>query len=220
VTDSLDEHGQPPRRFYAARIQDRAIQEMLGLIKGVVCDGVITDEECKAFTRWMIANDDAVQCWPGNILAERIVSIFADGMIDKDERHNLYELFCDTVGDGGSREALRVNYSTRLPFDEPVPQIQFPDRTFVLTGQFVYGPRAKCEAEITQRGGRCRDRIVKDPHTVVVGTIASRAWIQSDWGRKIEKAVEYRDAGAGVQIVSEETWTGALGSRPPLKLIR
>jgi NAD-dependent DNA ligase len=206
----LDEHGQPPRRFYVARVEDRAIHEMLGLVKGIVCDGIVTNEECQAFARWLNANPDATSAWPGKVLARRILEVFADGTVEATERHDLYELFCDTVGDGGNAESLAQNYSTRLPFDDPAPQITFAGRTFVLTGQFIFGSRARCEREIASRDGRCHATVVKQPHTLVVGTIASRSWIQSDWGRKIEKAVQFRDAGVGVQIVSEETWLGAL----------
>jgi hypothetical protein len=216
----LDEHGQPPRRFYVARAQDRAVHEMLGMVKGIVCDGVLNDEECQAFARWLIANPEANSVWPGRVLAERLVAIFADGKIDPVERHELYELFCDTAGDGGNA-SLKKNYSTRLPFDDPPPAITFNAQTFVLTGQFIFGIRAKCEREILARGGRCHDTVIKQPHTLVIGTIASHAWIQTDWGRKIEQAVAWRDSGTAIRIVSEEHWTDALATtRPNLELVR
>lgn len=93
----------------ARRVSDRTIQEMLGLVKGMVCDGVVSEEECISFGRWLRANQPAISTWPGNILARRLESIYEDGVIDATERHELYELLCDTVGDGGNDKALDEN---------------------------------------------------------------------------------------------------------------
>ncbi len=210
----MDDPADVPPHFYQRRITDRAIQEMLGMAKGMVCDGEVTEEECKAFARWLTANPHVTSTWPGSVLAERILSVFEDGIVTKDERHELYELMCDTVGDGGNAQALAANFSTRLPFDDPVPTIRFDSPPFVFTGTFCFGTRAKCEAEVIQRGGKCWPRIVRQPLTLVIGRLATQAWIQSDYGRKIEKAVEYRSAGVGIQIVGEESWTRAFRTRP------
>jgi NAD-dependent DNA ligase len=207
---TLDPEIHVPVSFNASRIRDRTVHEMLGVVKGMECDGVVSEEECAALSRWMIANSDASSAWPGDILATRLYKIFEDGVVTADERHELYELLCDTIGDGGHSESLAVNYSTRLPFDDPPPAIVFPGNTFVLTGKFIFGLRASCEAEILARGGRCAPAVLKQPHILVIGTLASRSWIQSDFGRKIERAVEWREQGIGIKIVSEESWTRAL----------
>ena len=195
----------------ARRVSDRTIQEMLGLVKGMVCDGVVSEGECASLGRWLNANQPAISTWPGNVLAKRLMSIYEDGVIDANERHQLYELLCDTVGDGGNNAALDLNYSTRLPLDDPAPLVEIPGRTFVLTGKFIYGLRGKCEQAILVRGGRCRETIIKQPLTLVIGTIGSRDWIQSSHGRKIEAAVHHREAGVPIQIIGEDTWMQALG---------
>lgn len=196
--------------FYSARVRDRQIHEMLGLLKGMVCDGLISDDEIFSFKTWLIANPLAATTWPGEVLARRVIKIHADGVIDVTERHELYELFCDTAGGGGSPEATKVNRATRLPFDDPPPAIVFNRDPFVLTGAFVYGPREKCEQAIEDRGGHCLPRLVKQPLTLVVGMIGSNAWIQSGFGRKIETAMKHRESGVPISIVSEERWTEAL----------
>jgi len=100
-----------------------------------------------------------------------------------------------------------AEFATRAPIDDPEPVITFPDRTFVLTGQFVWGARSRCEAAIIERGGLVAPSITRRTHYVVIGIHASRDWIHSAHGRKIEKAVEYRRTGIPLAIVSEEHWT-------------
>lgn len=207
----LDEDGQPPRAVYYHRAVARQIQEMLGLVKGLVCDGELSDGEIASFRKWLDANPDATSRWPGRELAGRIMRALSDGHIDATERHELYELFCDTAGDGGD-QALARPFATQLPFDDPAPAMIFGGRLFCFTGAFAFGTRARCEEVVVSRGGRCHRTVVKKPMTLVVGVLGSDAWVQAAWGRKIEKAVQYRDDGVGIQIVSEGHWVQAVST--------
>ncbi len=46
---------------------------------------------------------------------------------------------------------------------------------------------------------------------VVLGTYVTPAWARQSFGRKIEKAMEYRDRkGTGLRIVHENDWMRAL----------
>lgn len=205
----LDENGQPPRQFYYDRAVARQIQEMLGLVKGMVCDGTITDPEIASFRNWLQVNPDATARWPGRDLARRIGQVFDDGRVDAAERHDLYELLCDTVGDGGE-DSLERPFATQLPLDSPPPAIVFAGETFCFTGTFAFGSRKDCEQAVAERGGRCHPTVLKRPMTLVIGINASDAWIQAPYGRKIEKAVAYRDQGIGIQIVGESHWAKAV----------
>lgn len=208
----IDDYGTPKARgLYYARAADRDVHEMLGMVKGLVCDGVLNDMEISAFKQWLVNHPDCIAFYPGKHLAERIVAIYADGQIDEPERHELYEMFCDTVG-AGEGEIAR-DYSTQLPFDKPEPTVVFEGRTYVFTGGCVWGPRSLCEKAVTDRGGKVRRDLQANEHsTLVVGIIGNRAWIQSVHGRKIEKAVELRDNGRDVQIISEGHWAEALNA--------
>jgi hypothetical protein len=43
-------------------------------------------------------------------------------------------------------------------------------------------------------------------HYLVIGVFASRDWMYTNYGRKIERAVELRQCGSGIAIISEEHW--------------
>ena len=45
----------------------------------------------------------------------------------------------------------------------------------------------------------------------MLGTYVTDSWVHESFGRKIEKAVEYRDAGVPIVIMSEEQWLEAGG---------
>ncbi|MNF12093.1 hypothetical protein D3C80_2134780 [compost metagenome] len=50
----------------------------------------------------------------------------------------------------------------------------------------------------------------KKIHYLVVGAIGNEQWLHSTYGTKIKKAVELREAGAPLAIVSEEHWQQAV----------
>jgi NAD-dependent DNA ligase len=213
----IDDRGTPVMKgLYAERAADRDVHEMLGMVKGVVCDGLLNEDEITAFAAWLTAHPDATGDYPGKQLAQRIISIFADGRIDKVERNELYEMFCDTVGAG--EEAVARDYSAQLPLDVPPPDVVFNGRTFVFTGGCVWGSRSLCEKAVVDRGGRCNSSIrANEPTTLVIGILGNRAWIQSNHGRKIEYAVELRSQAHDVKIISESHWAAALAV--PLRIV-
>ena len=60
-------------------------------------------------------------------------------------------------------------------------------------------------------GGMVERNITMQTNFVVLGTYVTPAWVHQSFGRKIEKAMEYRDRkGTGIRIVHEEDWAQAL----------
>lgn len=206
---SLDENGTPHPRLYARRTHDRVIAEMLGVVKGMICDGVLTDGEAVALKQWIHSHPDVVASFPGNVLAERVTAVFRDGILDEDERSELLEVMRSLSGESEDQTG-DLNRATRLPCDTPPPTVFFDGREFCLTGVFAYGARAACEAEITARGGRVAKAPTKRTHYLVIGIQASAAWVQGDHGNKIEHAVRLKAKGHPIAIIPEEHWVEAI----------
>src|SRR5688500_11562803 len=99
MTVVRDEDGQPPEYLYVGRVAERAISELLGLCKGMVCDGVVTEGEAEGLRRWMRANPHAAGSYPANVLGRRLLQIFEDGRADEEERLDLLELLRSLTGD-------------------------------------------------------------------------------------------------------------------------
>jgi NAD-dependent DNA ligase len=192
-------------RITERRRVDRAIHEMLGLIKGMLLDGEICPREAEGLHTWMQANSDATKLWPGHVLAERLRRIFDDGMVSKEECNDLRELLTATAG-STEDNLVEENPSTKLPFDDPQPELTFEGRIYLLTGKFVFGTRRQCQAAVLQRGGTVVERVTQQVNTLVVGCIGSRDWVHTSWGRKIEEVVQLRQRGFSVNIVSEAHW--------------
>jgi hypothetical protein len=207
--DIRDQHGRPPRAMYGPAALERDVTEMLGVVKGVICDGVLNDAEAVALEQWLRSHPDVAVTFPGNVLAERVQAIFEDGILDETERKELEEILQSLCGETEAQDGL-LNRATRLPITQPMPSVFFDNHEFCFTGIFAYGTRADCERAVADRGGRCCKQPTGRTHYVVIGLVASDAWAQPTYGRKVEHAVHLRELGKPIAIISEEHWVEAL----------
>ena len=111
---------------------------------------------------------------------------------------------------GGKTEVGECLRATTLWLDDPPPEIVFENRKFCLTGKFCHGTRAQCEDEVKTRKGICQSSPTKSTDYLVIGSYAEGTWIQSAYGRKIEKAVAMRASGLPIRIISEEHWLASM----------
>ncbi|MGB3425631.1 MAG: BRCT domain-containing protein [Castellaniella sp.] len=208
--EPTDAHGQPiNQRYRGQAVQGRQIDELIGLVKGVLADGVVCQQEVEFLLRWLEANRNATSEWPASVLYPRLVAAMADGHLDEEEEAEIMALLLQTVGgtsvpDQDNGDA--ASNSTSLPLSAPPPIIQVPDHTFCFTGKFASGTRAWCESVVLERGGAAQSNITKKLNFLVIGEIGSRDWLHSTHGLKIKKAVGYRDSGVPLHIISEQYW--------------
>jgi NAD-dependent DNA ligase len=95
--------------------------------------------------------------------------------------------------------------ATRLPVDQ-LEQILVPGKSFCLTGSFLFGTRSACERAVEALGGVAAPRITLELDYLVIGTLASRDWVNTSHGPKIEKAVSYRQRRSPITIANLEQW--------------
>lgn len=217
----LDPHGQPFNvHFNRARRTERDLSEVLGLAKGMLADGVVTDDEAKYLRAWGANHPDALAAWPMQIIFARLQRHFADGHIDEAERADLHALLAALVG-GTASLVLGYEAATTLPLDAPAPLICWgPDEVYVFTGRFAYGTRADCEREATSRQSACERNVTRRTSFLVVGTFGSEDWAHSSYGRKIQRAVDLRKSGFALRIVGEDHWATALAEGTRQGLVR
>ena len=163
-----DPHGQPINTaFRSEAVIDRQIDELIGIIKGVIADGHINQNEAEFLLRWMETNRAAAAHWPANVLQPRLASALYDGNLDDHEEGELLELILQCAG-GDAPAHGEASMSTVLPLTRPEPTVEFPDRSFCFTGKFCSGTRDWCEAQVVARGGTI-GAITKDLNYLVIG---------------------------------------------------
>lgn len=182
---------------------DRGVDELIGLCRGILADGEINQSEAEFLLDWLHRHREFSDSFPFNVLYGRVEAALSDGVLDQEERKDLLEKLHSVVG--GEHWGVSASMATWAPFDNPSPVIKFPRNDFVLTGEFAIGPRFKMESIISMEGGYVKKSVTQSTRYLVIGTLGSRDWMHSSYGRKIEAAVALREEQSGlISIVSEE----------------
>lgn len=191
-------------QFNRKAVDDRQIDTLIGLSKGIVADGRVDQAEAETLHTWLIQARHATENPVIINLLGRVSVMLEDGVLDADESSELLATLRGIAGPDASIGELA--HPTTLPLDVPQPLVEFAGSRFVFTGTCVFGTRAQCAAATVERGGIVAGNVTKQTSFLVLGTYVTDSWIHETYGRKIEKAMEYRDAGVPVAIISEEHW--------------
>lgn len=176
----------------------KATNEITGVIRGLLADGVLAESEAAYLRAWIRDRPELLQDSLVVSLARRIERIFEDGIVTPEELHEVKQLLTDF--------APSENLPTQLPLDQPAPIIVIANNSFCFTGTFICGKRSWCEDQITTRGGTIRDLPQSYPNFLIIGSKVSGAWRNQTYGKKIEAAVAAKQQGGRLSIINEEHW--------------
>ncbi|HEX7964858.1 MAG TPA: BRCT domain-containing protein [Gammaproteobacteria bacterium] len=188
-----------------ARLLARSCEGLLGICAGFLADDHLSVEEIRFLDVWLKDHSELADTFPGNIITARVKEVVKDGKITEEERGHLEQILKDLLGGTLQQTGATSGMSTKLPLEDGI-EVVIPNKYFCFTGQFLFGTRAACERAVNSRGGVAISGIRKDLNYLVIGAMASHEWAHTSFGRKIEKAMEYKTLGCPIYIVSEDTW--------------
>lgn len=194
-------------KIHAKRLINRDIDQLLGICELSLQDGTVDQGEAEAIMAWLGNHKACLDTWPANVIFDRLRMMLSDGVLDQDEQRDLLGLILRIAAP--RNDCLKI-VPAALPVNVPQPRIVIPERRFCFTGVFDFGSRDECIAAVEARGGRALKDVTKKLHYLVVGNIGSEAWKHASFGNKISKAVEYRESGVPLAIVSETHWSSSL----------
>lgn len=185
------------------RISSRQIDELIGLCRGIAADGAINQGEVEFLQKWLAANVEISDQPVIKTLYRRINDVLADSVADEEECADLLTTLHEfTRGDIEIGEVLKA---TSLPLCKPAPPLVFAGKRYCFTGTFSFGRRAQCEAAVVGRGATVGS-LSQKTNVLVIGVYATESWKHSAFGNKILQAVEWRDQGIPISVVSEQHW--------------
>lgn len=194
-------------RFGHERISERQIDELIGIARGLCADNLLNDTEVEFLERWLAANVGITGHPIVATLYRRVAEILADGVVDQDERLDLFatlSAFSDTTFELG--EVMKPG---TLPLCSPPPSLSFVGKSYCFTGTFSFGGRTQCHEAVEVRGATAGS-LTRKTDFLVIGAYATDSWKHSSFGHKIEKACNMRDSGVPISIISEEHWASFL----------
>jgi len=86
-------------KYNRKKIQDRQIDGLIGLSKGITCDGIVNQAEAESLHGWLIQNRQASDNPIIVNLLEKVSSFLEDGFLDSEESEELFNLLSKISGD-------------------------------------------------------------------------------------------------------------------------
>ena len=189
-------------------VEDRKIDQLIGLADGILADGIVNQQEAERLKAWLELNGAESNPLMARLL-DQVESALADGVLDEDEALALHDALMEWTG--GEVEEGEVAKTAALPLDPEPRAVVIPGKSFVFTGTGVFGTRKMMQEATERTGGMVMKSVTLKTDYVVLGTYVTPAWAHQSFGRKIEKAMEYRDTRTTeLKIVHEEDWARAI----------
>ena len=191
---------------------NRSLGALVGIAQGLVCDAQLNESEIAFLNQWLNANESIALSFPGDVIHVRVKDVLSDGVVTEDERTYLFDTLQKLIG-GTLEELEQTAHVSELMLDQ-VSSVIFDDRTFCLTGDFVFAPRSLCEEAIKRRGGTVSNSVSKKLNYLVVGGLGSSEWKHGSFGTKVERAMALKREGALLLVVHEDLWANSMSAHP------
>lgn len=183
---------------------DALVNMLLGFLQGISADSNIVEEEVHALRALLLKHRDLLASWPGSLLFSRLNDILADGEITEDEREDLLELVKQISGQRFTESGLAAGMATEFFADGNVMSLR--GKTVCFTGKFLSDTRHNLEQQAKLLGASPVKGVTTNLDVLIVGSLASRDWMFTSHGRKIEAAIKAKEKGQDIKIINEENW--------------
>ena len=191
-------------KFNRKSIDDRQIDTLIGLSKGLLADGKVDQTEAEVLLNWLAQSMTASNNPIIHNLFEKVYSMLEDNYLDVEESAEIVALLRKLSGE--ESELGEYTKTSSLPLCDPAPPVNFSDHNFLYTGTFAFGTRKQCQDATEMIGGVSAKSVTKSLNYLVLGSYVTDSWVHENFGRKIEKAMMYREEGVPLSIISEEHW--------------
>jgi BRCA1-like protein len=186
------------------------MQRLQPILSAIASDGTVAEAEIEQLSMWLAEREHLRKCWPYEEMDSLLTTTMQDQSIDPKEQKLLLE-FCSSFTT--SDQAFETPHVTARMLSDIFavsPVISFDDYSFCFTGESKRARREEMKTLAQDRGAKVVESVSPDLDYLVVGVGGNPCWAYSSYGRKIEKAMEFRRQGSKVLIVHESDFFDAL----------
>ncbi|MBQ8429350.1 MAG: hypothetical protein IJX30_04575 [Clostridia bacterium] len=170
-----------------------ATQILDGILKGILIDEKITEEECKNLRQWLYDNIYLAEHYPFDETIKVLDDVLEDSIITQEELDYI---------------TTRINQILN-PVESLREQVNSVEGKHVcLSGNFAYGQKSDVEKEIVLKGGVIDSAVKKTTDILMIGNCECQAYANGTYGTKVKKAMEYNQKGCNIKIIKEADFFG------------
>lgn len=184
---------------------DALVNQLLGFLNGISADDDLNDAEIRSLQDLIASNPELADTWPSNALKSRVDDTLSDGLVTDEERADLLNLIKAVSGqrmlETGLAYGMSADFSTSTE-----TKVTLEGLNVCFTGEFLSGTRKAQQQKAEQLGATVVPRVTKKLDLLVLGSVASRDWKFSSYGKKLEAVLSNRLTGSQTEIINEDTW--------------
>ena len=180
---------KPPKTKVLNHIT-KGLQTLHGILIGITCDDVLTQEELLGLKEWINNNDQLAGNYPYDIINNAIWKVIEDGIIEQSELEYLLSFFKSQI------DPLNAEIG--------VSDIDFNGKLICLTGDFDCGERKEVQERLSSLGATVVSSVTRKTDILLVGERGSDSWACGTYGTKAKKAIELRSKGYPIMILKEK----------------
>lgn len=190
-----------------------SLQEMQGVLAGMLLDGEVKENEVFGLRNWLERNQHLRSIWPYDEVESLLASVLDDGEVSEEEVYLLQHFFSVFLGVDDQEDVSDA--VDDVPFSltgicAVNPKIVFADKRFCFTGVFTDIDYYKTVARLHAQGADIVDEPDEQTDYLIVGSGGNPCWAYACYGRKIEQAIALRRQGVPLVIVHEFDFNQAL----------
>jgi hypothetical protein len=182
--------------FNGERISDKFASELTGLLRGILIDGRVSRDEAAFLYEWCTKVQNTVQkertLEPVRRFVEACYPVCQEIIAGADP-NKLKEMLEAFGGKGSYKGCLDLLNPKDIDLTS----------SFCLTGTFSWKERGEVAKTLEGAGAKVYDKLVKDVRFLVVGDEETKSWATTSYGRKIERAMQWKNSGHQIWIISE-----------------
>ena len=168
----------------------KGLQNLKRIIESIMNDNKIELDEINELNEWLDSNTQLIGNYPFDRIYSIVKNVLEDGVVSTNEYDELMKVFNDFIN---PIKEEKINDS-----------VNFQDKIFCLTGTFNSGSKDSIEEKINQKGGICGKGVTSKTNYLIVGGSGSDAWKFGNYGGKVQKAMELKEKGKNIEIISED----------------
>lgn len=181
-----------------------------GLCAGLNLDRKITEAEARAFLELLRHEPSLLEAKVLSGQKSAIQKLLNKKDLYRSDSERAVDYIYATLGT--SKKEQDAVYAPTLQFDEIAPNsIDFSGSNMVFTGEFGIG-RQTAEDIAESLGAELLASTKVESDYVVVGSIPSAAWKFGQYGTKVMRALELKQRGSTLLIISEEAFCAQIAS--------
>jgi NAD-dependent DNA ligase len=185
-----------------------ALGRLLTIAERLPSEEAAGSDDWEALKNSLAENSVPSRRFPVDVIHDEIHAVLAARGVAEEKRSYLIKILKDLLA-APERELLARAWVSDIGYDSAA-EIDFSNRRFCLTGDFIHGPRRRCDAEIRERGGLIAASVSQRVDFLVVGSLGSVEWKRGNFGAKIERAMYYKGQKLPMKILREAAWRAAL----------